>query len=99
MGNVTGMGVRLGMASHQRGESHSVKVVRRGKVQSRHATYLSMWLHNTGSARFSREWMYFSEIVMDAGIREDVIQLRQSFHAGLQDLPFKKAPITPVLTE
>ena len=99
MGNVTGMGVRVGMASHQRGQSHTIKAVRRGKVQSRCATYLSMWLHDTGPARFSREGMLFSEIVMDTKIREDVIQCRQSFHVGLQDLPFKKDPITLVLSE
>jgi len=76
MGNVTGMGVRVGMASHQRGQSHTIKAVRRGKVQSRCATYLSMWPCDTGSARFSREGMYFSGIVMDARIRADVIWCR-----------------------
>ena len=93
---MTGMGVRLGMASHQRGESNAVKAFGRGKVQSRCTTYLSTWLHDPGSARFSREGMYFSEIVIDSGIREDVIWCRQLFHVGLRDLPFKKAPITPV---
>ena len=99
MGNATGMGTRLGMVSHQIGESHAIKAIGRGKVQSRGATYLSTWPHDTGSARFSREGMHFSEIVMDAGIREDVIWCRQSLHAGLQDLPFLKAPITPVLSK
>ena len=54
---------------------------------------------NTGSARFSLDGMYFSQTLMEAGIREEVIQQRQSFCAGFQDLLFEKAPITPVLSE
>ena len=68
-------------------------------MQYSHATYLSNWPHDVGSARFSWEGMYFGEMVMDAGIREEVIQWRHSFHAGLHDLPFEREPITPVLSK
>ena len=87
------------MVSHQIEESHACMANGRAKVQSRRDVYLSMWPHETGSDRLSREGTYTGEIVKDAGIREEVIWCRQSLRVGLWDLPFEKAPITPVLSE
>ena len=56
-------------------------------------------MHDTGSARFSQDGTYTGEIMIDAGISGDIIQQRQLFHAGLQDLLFEKASITAVLSE
>jgi len=98
MGNATGMGTRFGMVSHQIGESHAVKAIGRGKVQSRCTMFLSMWPCDTGSTRFSREGMYLSEIVMDSGIREDVIQCRQSFCVDCEIYHWRR-PLSPVLSE
>jgi len=64
----------MGMMGHQSGESHAIKAFWRGKVQSSHATYSSNWPCDVRWERFSWEGMYFGEMVMDAGIREEVIR-------------------------
>ena len=75
--NAGGLGARMGMMGHQSGESHTIKAFGRGEVQSSHAMYLSNWPHDVGTARFSWDGTYFGEMVMDAGIREEVIRWRQ----------------------
>ena len=50
-----------------------------------------MCLHDMGSARFSQDETYFGEMVMHAGIREEVIRWMQLLRAWLQDFPFEKA--------